>query len=162
MLSLTVPWCGPHCSQWHICKCTRGMWKAKWKPRVWGLRLSSGFRKWACLTCLYTACAQEHTHILHGASVPSRGLPSFPEASVSGFNWQMWLCHTLGLWASIHLIRSTPPVLQTFRSLAWLPLPSYCQLCEPSENQLISLNQKQWLSKESDGTNWWTKSRGRS
>ena len=62
MLALTVPWCGPHCSQWHICKCTRGMWKAKWKPGVWGLRLSSGFRKWVCLTCLYTVCAQEHTH----------------------------------------------------------------------------------------------------
>lgn len=75
-----------------------------------GLRLSSGFRKWACLTCLYTVCAQEHTHILHGASVPSRGFPSFPEASVSGFSWQLWLCHTLGRCvtpSSIHLIRST-------------------------------------------------------
>lgn len=56
------------------------------------------------------------------------------------------------------LRRGTPPARKTLRNPRKFWTAPDCQLPETQwENQLVSLNQKQWLSKKADASNWWTK-----
>lgn len=51
---------------------------------------------------IHSVCRNTHTP-MGPVCLPEGYLP-FQKPLVSGFSWQLWLCHTLGLWAS-HLIR---------------------------------------------------------